>query len=48
MREVLKPCLSEDWLDVNKAAKMVGCSARTLPSSVVRLYESAIPELDEG
>ena len=29
MRRLLKPCLAEDWLDVNTAADMAGCSART-------------------
>jgi AraC-like DNA-binding protein len=30
MQKLLKPCLSEDWLDVSAAAEMTGCSVRTL------------------
>jgi AraC-like DNA-binding protein len=30
VRKLLKPCLSEDWLDVSAAAEMAGCRARTL------------------
>jgi len=29
LRELIKPCLSENWLDVNAVAEMIGCSTRT-------------------
>lgn len=30
LRELLKPCLSEGWLNVNATAEMAGCSTRSL------------------
>lgn len=43
MRELLKPCLSEDWLNINVAADMADCSVRTFQR---RLSESGLSYSD--
>lgn len=48
MRELLKPCLTEDWLNINVAAEMAGCSARTFQRRLAKAGLSYSGLLDQS
>ena len=48
LRELVKPCLSEDWLDIHAIAEMTRCSARSLQRQLTAAGTNFSEVLDEA